>query len=160
MANQVERLVDVPRLPLRRYWTAHSGAMIIWQARLLNTFTRWIDGNMSPRLHLFLSQTHNMSERMGNLSLDGLIDPRKYLPEHADFYPLVRGQRDAQHDCQLCFMNPALVKAFCEEAAKLVASQPRSVTSYTIGHGDNWNLCECEFCSRPIELPGRAAASS
>ena len=153
IVNTVENLVDVPVFPDHRFWTGNTEGNVAWQARLLNTFTRPLDGNMSPAIYKRISTFQDVSSMSGSLGL-GLIDPGKYYDEHPDFFPLVKGRRVRYHDCQLCFMNPKLIAAFCEEAAKVVAGNPKRVSSYNVGLGDNWDVCECPLCLAPIELPG------
>jgi len=153
IVNTVEDLVDVPVFPDHRFWTGNTEGNVAWQARLLNTFTRPLDGNMSPAVYKRISTLQDVSSMSGSLGL-GLIDPGKYYGEHPDFFPLVKGQRVRYHDCQLCFMNPKMIAAFCEEAAKVVAGNPKRVASYSVGLGDNWDVCECPLCLAPITLPG------
>jgi len=150
---KLDDLVDVPVFPDYRFWTGHTDGNIIWQARLLNTFTRPLDGNMSPAIYKRISTYQDVSSMSGSLGL-GLIDPQKYYDEYPDFFPLIKGQRVRYHDCQLCFMNPKLIAAFCEEAARVVGGNPKRVTSYSVGLGDNWDVCQCPLCLAPIELPG------
>ena len=153
IVSTVEDLVDVPVFPGHRHWTGHTEGNVVWQARLLNTFTRPLDGNMSPGVYKMISTFQDVSSMSGSLGL-GLIDPEKYYEEHPDYFPLVKGRRVRYHDCQLCFMNPKLIAAFSEEAAKVVAGNPKRVVSYSVGLGDNWDVCECPLCLAPIELPG------
>ena len=150
LKNTVENLVDVPVLTGARFWTNHSPGNSVWQARLLNCFTRPLDGNMFPDRYQFFKKVGRMDEIGGTLGLGLLL---KYKDTHPEYFPLVRGKRVTYHDCQLCFMNPATIKAFCEEAEKLVAGQPKKVTNYNLGLGDNWDVCECELCMAPIKLP-------
>lgn len=150
LKNSIRDLVDVPVFPKHRYWTNHSRGNSVWQARLLNNFNRPLDGNMTPDLFAFMRKVGNMDELSGSLGL-GLLLP--YSKEHPEYFPLVKGKRVTYHDCQLCFMNPETIKAFCREAEKVVLGNPRKVTSYNIGLGDNWDVCECELCTAPIKLP-------
>ena len=152
IANTIEDLVDLPVFPHHRHWTGNSDGNLIWQARLLCTSTRPLDGNMTPRIYKRTSTVQDVSEMEGTLGL-GLIDPAVYYKDHPDYFPLVRGKRVCYHDCQLCFMNPGTIEAFTKEAAKVIAGNPKRVTSYYIGLGDNWDVCECPLCMAPIKLP-------
>lgn len=160
MKNTVENLVDVPDHPVERYWTPHTTESRIHQARLLNTFTGAMSANMNPKLYDELRKVADMDEMEGILSL-GLLQP--YYDSHPEYFPksASTGKRVNYHDCQLCFMNPETVKAFCREAAKIVEGYPKKVTRYFIGQGDNSDLCCCELCTAPIELPdGRVVKPS
>ena len=149
LVNVIDALVDVPVLT-GRFWTNHGTPQLVWQARLLNTFSRPLDGNMNPRLYALVSETGDMSELSGTLGL-GLV--AKYYESDPAIFPLVSGRRVNYHDCQLCFMNPRTLELFCREAERIVASNPTTVTSYTLGLGDNSDVCECALCSKEIVLP-------
>ncbi len=150
LKNTIDSLVDVPVTPGQRSWTNNTRGNSIWQARLLNTFTQPLDGNMSPEKFAFMRKVGSMDEMSGTLSL-GILDP--CYEKHPEYFPLVKGKRVHYHDCQLCFMNPGTIKAFCEEAEKIVRGNPKKVTSYGLGLGDNWDVCECGLCTAPIKLP-------
>ena len=150
IANAVTDLVDVPRLTGHRFWTNHSSGQMRWQARLLNTFTRPMDGNLTVAKYRDVSLYGDASRLTCNLSF-GIV--RNRYATDSDIFPLVKGRRVDYNDCQLCFMNPKTLRLFCEEAEKIVRSMPKTVKTYDMAPGDNWDLCQCPLCTAPIRLP-------
>lgn len=152
IVNTIENLVDVPVFPRGRHFTGFTYENLAWQARLLNVVRCSVDGNLSLDRYRAMNLLQRVDSMVGTLSL-GLIDPEKYAQTNPDFFPLIRGERVTYHDCQLCFMNPKMIEAFCEEAARVVASNPTTVITYSVGLGDNWEVCACDLCRAPITLP-------
>ena len=84
------------------------------------------------------------------------IPEKKYFAKHPEFYPLINGKRvrpsDFSNSVQLCFTNPELSKTFIKEVDDRVKANPNYDT-YRIMIEDNYNLCECPECMKPITLP-------
>lgn len=72
---------------------------------------------------------------------------------HPEYYPLIGGQRRFRDDSQLCFTHPGMIQDYLERLSFIVTNAPPRVTRFGVGHGDNWDLCECETCLAPITLP-------
>ena len=85
-----------------------------------------------------------------------------YIPEeiygksHPDFYPEIDGVRvlpsQFKESCQLCFTNPELLKEFIRRLDKFVKENP-DFQVYRVLLEDNYNLCTCKECMKPIHLP-------
>ncbi|NLF24017.1 MAG: DUF4838 domain-containing protein, partial [Lentisphaerae bacterium] len=70
------------------------------------------------------------------------------------FYPLVDGARSISRWRQPCYTHPeaaSTIASAIRRALALVPEQPvESISSIIV---DNWSVCACERCMRPIELP-------
>ncbi len=84
------------------------------------------------------------------------IPEKKYFAEHPEFYPMRKGKRlrpsEFSNSVQLCFTNPELLKTFIKEVDDRVKTNSNYDT-YRIMIEDNYNLCECPECLKPITLP-------
>ena len=149
--NTVKYLCDVPRY-FPRHWSAGSYAPEWrWQARLLNCQPSGIGRNMQS--WLFRNECiYNDVEQPASQSIGlGIVD--RYKDTDPDIFPLIEGKRATWHDHQLCFMNPKTVELFAREAASLLRATPKRGKRLNLGLGDNWSVCTCEMCLRPITLP-------
>ncbi len=93
----------------------------------------------------------------GGHNLVGLYIPeKKYFDKHPEFYPMKDGKRTrpSTHSAstQLCFTNPELLKTFIAEVDTRVKANPDYGT-YRIMIEDNYILCECPECMKPITTP-------
>lgn len=70
------------------------------------------------------------------------------------FYPLVDGKRKVSTWVQPCYTNPDVVKAIIKKARELLESVPgKKIDRLMCRIGDNWSVCACEECMKPITLP-------
>ncbi len=98
----------------------------------------------------------------GGHNLVGVYIPeKKYYGSHPEFYPLINGKRvrpsDYPASTQLCFTNPELLRTFIGEVDTHVKANSNYDT-YRIMIEDNYNLCECPECLKPINIGGKAIA--
>jgi hypothetical protein len=91
----------------------------------------------------------------GGHNLNSLYMPaNKYFNEHPDFYCQIDGKRrPGSIDNQLCFTNPKMTEAFTGELFEKIKAAPDCVNAFNVMIEDNWNVCECNECTRPIRLP-------
>ena len=145
--NTIGDLVDVPSFTHHRYWTTRGENVLRHEARLLNTWQANYLGDYASAI-----KYADPSEVEGGFSYLSML--AKYAESDPDIFALQpNGKRMTTGEFQLCYTNPKTVEIFVNEAEKLVKSAPRKVKEWFIGIGDNWCLCECESCKKPIVLP-------
>jgi Domain of unknown function (DUF4838) len=128
-----------PRLT-SEFWQARNGSN--WSAATLN---------YNPKLAKF----GNVLEYGGGHNLvKCYITGKKYFKKHPDFFPLIDEERvgpTPKHKVQLCFMNPAMTTAFIREVDAKIRKNP-DYDTYRIMIEDNYKLCNCPKCVKPIKL--------
>lgn len=145
--------IDVPAYVLRG-WQMGSGRIIPteeWQVRNACNWSAGSTGFQEKRIKydpvLEYGGGHNL---VGNF-----IPEKKYYKTHPEFYPLKDGKRmrpsEYRESTQLCFTNKELVKIFNKEVDDRIKANPNYDT-YRIMIEDNYNLCECDECMKPIKL--------
>lgn len=142
--------LDIPKFT-ERFWTGDV-ANFTWQARNLGVGNYGIEHIYTPEMFNALNRVGVKMLRQGGF--ESIFPLNIYTVKHPEFYPLIDGKRRFYHDCQLCFTNPEMIKQYIEKLDDVIKNSPPRVTSFGIGHGDNWDLCQCETCMNPIELPG------
>ena len=147
-ANAVTNLVDVPSFVHHRHWTVRGESVARHSARLLNTWTaNYLGGDYESVL-----KYGDPSEVQGSFPYHDMLG--KYAESDPDIFALLpNGKRSTSGDFQICYTNPKTVEIFVNEAERLVKSAPKKVREWFLGIGDNWSLCECESCKKPIVLP-------
>ena len=145
--------VDVPVFVLRG-WQMGSGrdaSLEEWQVR---NCSNWSAGSMSHQAERI--KYAPVLEYGGGHNLIGLyIQEKKYFDAHPEYYSLVNGQRQrpsaTRASTQLCFTLPELQRVFIEEVDARVRENP-DYDTYRIMIEDNYNLCECPECLKPLTL--------
>jgi hypothetical protein len=73
--------------------------------------------------------------------------------EDLTIYPMVDGQRKRNRWLQPCYTNPAVPGKILAKARTMLEAAPgRKIESFTINIGDNWGVCACPECMKPIPL--------
>ena len=84
-----------------------------------------------------------------------IIPEKKYFDAHPEYYPLREGKRlrpsETSGSTQLCFTHPELLKVFISEVDARIKANP-DYDTYRIMIEDNYNLCECPNCLKPLTL--------
>ncbi len=140
--------VDVPKLSLRG-WQFNTSAMNLelWSLR------NGCNHGAAPKE--LLDKAGYFRACGGGHNLTGLfLKPEKYYAEHPDFYPLIKGERVNRARTQLCFTNPAMTAAFIQEVDAFIQKNLEFGT-VNIHIEDNYTLCECEECLKPITIDGK-----
>ena len=148
IANSITKAVEVPSLTHHRHWRGTER----WQVRLGGNVP-FYGSNSNALKQLTVHAVQNDVQDIAMGFGFGLVD--KYKDSDPDIFPLQpNGKRDFGHDHQLCFMNPKAWDLYAKEIAKNIGWVPEGMGSrISLGLGDNWNLCTCELCSKPIRLP-------
>ena len=148
-ANGVKDLVDVPSFGHHRNWSGSGdwgkGYIYRHQARILNCCDVWWEARNSRDNVLFSDCTdlqRFVDFGMGNA----------YTNEWIECFPLIRGKRDTSHDHQICYGHPKTLELFTREMRKRIKESPE-VRTWFKGVGDNWSLCECEWCKKDLVCP-------
>ena len=141
--------LDIPKF-MTRYWTGDV-ANYTWQARNLGVGDYGIEHIGSPEMFNGLNQIGTRMPWQGGF---GSIFPRNvFSVTHPEYFPLVGEERNVDYDSQLCFTNPEMIKKYIAKFDHVAENAPLRVNRFGIGHGDNWSLCQCESCMKPISLP-------
>ncbi len=76
------------------------------------------------------------------------------------FYPLIDGTRPEtwnEYRHQMCINHPDLYETYIKHwrnfLDRLEANLKTPLQVFRIGNDDNWGLCECDYCSAPIQTP-------
>jgi uncharacterized protein DUF4838/glycosyl hydrolase family 67 len=145
--------IDIPVYVLRGWQMIGSGYDIpseIWQVR---NGSNWSAATL--KYNSKFTKFGNVLEHGGGHNLvKSYITGKKYFKDHPDFFPLINGKRvrpTSKRKVQLCFMNPEMTKAFIREVDKKIKKYPNYDT-YRIMIEDNYNLCNCSKCVKPIKL--------
>jgi hypothetical protein len=72
------------------------------------------------------------------------------------FYPLIDGKRPEkwnEYKHQMCFNHPDLYEIYVSHRRNRLNSSSSTLQVLMIGPDDNWGLCECPYCSAPIQTP-------
>ena len=151
LAFKEDDMVDVPAF-LQRGWQMESAVARAdnntWLAR---NCVNWMTG---PK---FIDKFGCIKEFGGGHNLCGLFLPERiYYKDHADFYPLVEGERlrhtQMPGGCQLCFTNPEMTKEFIRRLDEFVQKNMNH-TVFRVMLEDNYHMCCCPKCMEPIKLP-------
>ena len=149
--------VDNPKF-YQRGWGANgklaqrSEEYFMYVSRLCNN---WAPGGSDPSIlgreldHGFVMEFgggHNMSTRW--------LPKKKYGKTNPEYYMLVGGKRRTEGRVQLCYSNQDMIKTFIGEALQIVRTLPDYYSTVNIMIDDTPMFCECENCTKPINLPG------
>ena len=149
MVNSIDNLVEVPTFGHHRYWTYCGdwgrGFVNRHQARNLNLCENWLGDWSADKDRPLLFDT---------TQLDGALsfDMGAFTNDFIEAFPLIRGKRQTGREHQVCYSHPKTLELFTRECAKKVKQNPQ-VTSWFLGVADNWSLCECDLCKKPIACP-------
>lgn len=73
--------------------------------------------------------------------------------EDETLYPLVNGNRLRNMWRQPCYTHPDVPRIMADTAREMLHSVPGMPIEFLISRvGDNWEVCNCEECMKPIEL--------
>jgi hypothetical protein len=146
--------VDIPVYILRGWQMIgphHHLPSELWQIR---NGSNWSGATIryNPKFIKF----GNVFEYGGGHNLTRLYIPEgKYFKEHPDFFPMIGGKRakpsKSKTRVQLCFTNPEMTKAFIRELDEKI-KVCLDYDTYRIMIEDNYSLCECPECLKPIKL--------
>ncbi len=146
--------IDIPVYRLRG-WQISGEASNIWQARQgSNWASAWM--KKDPRNLRFAP----ILEYGGGHNLIGrYIQEKKYFNSHPEYYSMLDGKHqrpsESRNSSQLCFTNPELLKTFIKELDERIKADPDYIT-YRIMIEDNWKVCECPECLKPITIDGKS----
>ena len=147
--NAVADLVDVPSFGHHRNWSGGGdwgkGFIYRHQARILNCCDVWWEARDKRDSVLYADCTdlqRHVDFGMGSA----------YTNEWIECFPLVRGKRQTGRDHQICYGHPKTLELFTREMKKRIRESPE-VKTWFKGVGDNWSLCECEWCKKDIVCP-------
>ena len=144
--------LDVPTFILRGWQMIGGKAESeLWQVRNGTNWSARMQGNPNAKQHGIVM------EYGGGHNLTGLfITEKKYFDTHPEFFPEKDGKRirpsERRHRTQLCFSNAEMTKTFIGELDSRIRANP-DFTTYRVMIEDNWELCECAECTKPIVLP-------
>ena len=80
--------------------------------------------------------------------------PKTLFATHPEYFCLISGiRRNNVGKYQVCFSNLAGAEAMAKEVVKCVRKSKQEFELIGICIQDNWNLCECDNCKKPIILP-------
>ncbi|WP_218933558.1 DUF4838 domain-containing protein [Rubripirellula lacrimiformis] len=73
--------------------------------------------------------------------------------EDETLYPLVNGNRLRNKWRQPCYTHPSVPRIMADAAREMIDSVPGMPLEFLISRiGDNWEVCNCDECMKPIEL--------
>ncbi len=68
-------------------------------------------------------------------------------------YPLIDGKRKVDRWRQPCYTNPAVPEKIAAKAREMLKCVPgKKIEYFSINIGDNWGVCSCPECMKPIKL--------
>lgn len=68
-------------------------------------------------------------------------------------YPLIDGKRKVDRWRQPCYSNPAVPEKIAAKAREMLKCAPgKRIEYFSINIGDNWGVCSCPECMKPIRL--------
>lgn len=88
-----------------------------------------------------------------------LLPPEKYAKEHPEYYAFMDGRRRPEGRNQLCFTNKEMTQEVIRVLEGKIKEAPPYVKNFNIMIEDNWNLCECPECKKPVSLPDGTVVS-
>ena len=145
-------MVDVP-VYKQRGWqmtcrVSEAEANSVWQTR---NCSNWMVGEK------YVNKYGCIKEFGEGHNIASMYLPEKlYYKDHADFYPLVDGERirysEYRNGCQLCFTNPEMTKEFIRRLDEFVQKNMDRMV-FRVMLEDNYMLCTCPTCMAPIKLP-------
>ena len=97
----------------------------------------------------------------GGHSLLNYLPAKEHFEKHPEWYPLIDGKRTCKsNEAQLCFMRcdeylPIYVKNLRDELDKKPDANQMNVSIE-----DNFGVCECELCKKPLTLPDGSILSN
>lgn len=153
----VRDYVDNPKF-YQRGWGANGRLAqrceeyFMYVSRLGNN---WAPGGSDPSIlgreldHGFIMEFgggHNMSTLW--------LPKKKYGKTHPEYYMLVGGKRRTEGRVQLCYSNQDMIRDFIKETLAIVKTLPDYYSTINIMIDDTPTFCECENCTKPINLPG------
>lgn len=150
--------IDIPVYSLRGWqmirhmpseiWQIRNGSN--WSAAFITYNPKWAKFGMINEF----GGGHNL--------VSTYIPEKKYYANHPEFYPMIDGKRVKPSSfntlCQLCFTNQDLVNTFIKELDERIKTNP-NYSTYRIMIEDNYNLCNCPECVKPIKLPNGKTVS-
>ena len=149
--TQIDYL-DVPVYVLRG-WQMGTGLMIPTEEWQVRNAQNWSAKSSRP---MFAKFNHILEHGGGHNICTGYISEQKYYTTHPEFFPLKNGERLRFSKChggvQLCFTNKEMLKVFMNLVEENIRKAP-NYDVYRIMIEDNYNLCECPECMKPIQLP-------
>lgn len=73
--------------------------------------------------------------------------------EDISIYPMIDGKRQPGRWRQPCYTNPSVPVKIADRAREMLESVPgKKVECLSINLGDNWGVCVCPECMKPISL--------
>ena len=143
--------IDIPVYVVRGFMMVPvTDASAIWQAR---NGSNWDELRINVPLKLKLSSVLEVGG--GHNLVQTYITEKKYYKDHPDFFPLRKGKRMRPSEdrtyTQLCFTNREMIKEFIRLLDERIKQNPNYET-YRVMIEDNYNVCECPECSKPIKL--------
>ncbi len=83
--------------------------------------------------------------------------PFALFKTNPEYWAQIDGKRQAPnaYKNQICLANPQGRKIFMENLRAAIEKSPqaREANCYNLKIEDNWGVCQCEECTRPIRLP-------
>ncbi len=68
-------------------------------------------------------------------------------------YPMIDGKRMVNRWRQPCYSNPAVPEKIAVKARQMLQCVPgKKIEYFNINIGDNWGVCSCSECMKPIKL--------
>ncbi|MBO7146134.1 MAG: DUF4838 domain-containing protein [Lentisphaeria bacterium] len=143
--------IDIPVYVVRGFMMVPvTNSSAIWQAR---NGSNWDELRINVPLKLKLGSVLEVGG--GHNLVQTYITEKKYYRDHPDFFPYREGRRmrpsESKNLVQLCFTNRKMIKEFTRLLDERIKENPNYET-YRIMTEDNYNVCECPECNKPIKL--------
>ena len=143
--------IDIPVYVLRGFMMQpRSDFSAIWQARNGSNWDElWPSKPLKQKLGSVLEYGggHNL--------VQAYITEKGYYEDHPEFFPFRDGRRmrpgESKTLTQLCFTNRDMIREFIRLLDERIKKNPNYET-YRIMIEDNYNVCECPECTKPITL--------
>lgn len=87
----------------------------------------------------------------GGHNLKTFISTEKYFKKHPEYFCQLDSKRRPVKNNQLCFTNDEMIKDFTKELLEKIKDNPE-YNDFSIMTEDNWNVCECPECRKPVKL--------
>ena len=94
----------------------------------------------------------------GHNLTNGFIKESIYFKSHPEYYAMIDGVRRApssfprNEGTQLCYTNKNMTEEFKKCLDRLISEHPE-YSIFRVMQEDNYNLCTCPECMKPIRLP-------
>lgn len=140
--NTLKLYQEIPALRIRRLGGNGNmtGEPLRWSARLRDHVERGWSPETARVGSIFIGRN--------GPTIRGSIEGLKY----PDFFSMRNGKRTQGWYSQLCYSNPKLLEFYRARLEACLRSNPKKTTVYGINHSDNWAVCECPECMKPITL--------